>query len=50
MLFLGLATVEAYNAKANEWFHIQPMNTRRSSVGVGVVGGTSTHMYTCMHT
>lgn len=37
--FAGLATVEAYNAKANEWFHVNPMNTRRSSVGVGVVGG-----------
>lgn len=37
--FTGLATVEAYNAKANEWFHVNPMNTRRSSVGVGVVGG-----------
>ncbi|XP_072262944.1 kelch-like protein 2 [Pyxicephalus adspersus] len=36
---LGLATVEAYNVKANEWFHVAPMNTRRSSVGVGVVGG-----------
>lgn len=35
----GLATVEAYNSKTNEWFHIAPMNTRRSSVGVGVVGG-----------
>lgn len=38
MVFTGLATIEAYNAKANEWFHINPMNTRRSSVGVGVVG------------
>uniref|UniRef100_A0A8C2K856 Kelch-like family member 2 n=1 Tax=Cyprinus carpio TaxID=7962 RepID=A0A8C2K856_CYPCA len=34
-----LATVEAYNAKANEWFHVSPMNTRRSSVGVGVLKG-----------
>jgi hypothetical protein len=31
--------VEAYNIKSNEWFHVAPMNTRRSSVGVGVVGG-----------
>lgn len=31
--------MEAYNIKSNEWFHVAPMNTRRSSVGVGVVGG-----------
>ncbi|MBN3295443.1 KLHL2 protein, partial [Amia calva] len=35
----SLSTVEAYNTKSNEWFHIIPMNTRRSSVGVGVVAG-----------
>lgn len=35
----GLSSVEAYNMKANEWFRVAPMNTRRSSVGVGVVGG-----------
>ncbi|MBN3291114.1 KLHL2 protein, partial [Polypterus senegalus] len=35
----GLSSVEAYNTKTNEWFHVVPMNTRRSSVGVGVVGG-----------
>lgn len=33
--------MEAYNIKSNEWFHVAPMNTRRSSVGVGVVGGRS---------
>lgn len=36
---IGLSSVEAYNIKSNEWFHVAPMNTRRSSVGVGVVGG-----------
>ena len=38
--------MEAYNIKSNEWFHVAPMNTRRSSVGVGVVGGKtgSPHM------
>uniref|UniRef100_A0A3B4V9I0 Kelch like family member 2 n=1 Tax=Seriola dumerili TaxID=41447 RepID=A0A3B4V9I0_SERDU len=34
-----LSTVEAYNAKTDEWFHVLPMSTRRSSVGVGVVNG-----------
>lgn len=29
--------------KTNEWFHVAPMNTRRSSVGVGVVGGKLTN-------
>lgn len=36
---LGLASVEAYSYKTNEWFFVAPMNTRRSSVGVGVVEG-----------
>lgn len=31
--------MEAYNSKINEWFFVAPMNTRRSSVGVGVVEG-----------
>jgi kelch-like protein 2/3 len=35
----GLSTVEAYNSKTDEWFHVLPMSTRRSSVGVGVVNG-----------
>lgn len=35
----GLASVEAYSYKTNEWFFVAPMNTRRSSVGVGVVEG-----------
>ena len=35
----GLSTIEAYNAKTDEWFHVLPMSTRRSSVGVGVVNG-----------
>lgn len=38
-VFAGLSTVEAYNAKTDEWFHVAPMSTRRSSVGVGVVNG-----------
>lgn len=38
-VFAGLATVEAYNSKTDEWFHVLPMSTRRSSVGVGVVNG-----------
>lgn len=38
-VFAGLSTVEAYNAKTDEWFHVLPMSTRRSSVGVGVVNG-----------
>lgn len=38
-MFAGLSTVEAYNAKTDEWFHVLPMSTRRSSVGVGVVNG-----------
>lgn len=39
LLFAGLSTIEAYNAKTDEWFHVLPMSTRRSSVGVGVVNG-----------
>lgn len=35
----GLSSVEAYNPKINEWVFVAPMNTRRSSVGVGVVDG-----------
>lgn len=35
----GLSTVEAYNYKTNEWMYVASMNTRRSSVGVGVVNG-----------
>lgn len=31
--------MEVYNPKANEWMFVAPMNTRRSSVGVGVVDG-----------
>lgn len=31
--------MEVYNPKANEWIFVAPMNTRRSSVGVGVVDG-----------
>lgn len=38
-VFSGLSTVEAYNSKTDEWFHVLPMSTRRSSVGVGVVNG-----------
>ncbi|NIG59208.1 kelch-like protein 2 [Pontoporia blainvillei] len=38
-LHCWLSSVEAYNIKSNEWFHVAPMNTRRSSVGVAVVGG-----------
>lgn len=38
-MFSGLSTIEAYNTKTDEWFHVQPMSTRRSSVGVGVVNG-----------
>lgn len=37
--FSGLSTVEAYNYKTNEWMYVAAMNTRRSSVGVGVVDG-----------
>lgn len=37
--FPGLSTIEAYNTKTDEWFHVVPMSTRRSSVGVGVVNG-----------
>lgn len=39
----GLASVEAYSYKTNEWFFVAPMNTRRSSVGVGVVEGKKHH-------
>lgn len=35
----GLSTVEAYSYKTNEWMYVGAMNTRRSSVGVGVVNG-----------
>lgn len=38
-MFSGLSTIEAYNTKTDEWFHVLPMSTRRSSVGVGVVSG-----------
>lgn len=39
LCFSGLSTVEAYNYKTNEWMYVASMNTRRSSVGVGVVDG-----------
>uniref|UniRef100_A0A672MW90 Kelch-like protein 3 n=1 Tax=Sinocyclocheilus grahami TaxID=75366 RepID=A0A672MW90_SINGR len=35
----SLSSVEVYSPKANEWMFVAPMNTRRSSVGVGVVDG-----------
>lgn len=35
----GLSSVEAYSPKTNEWTFVASMNTRRSSVGVGVVDG-----------
>ncbi|MGH0168598.1 UNVERIFIED_CONTAM: hypothetical protein FKN15_055010 [Acipenser sinensis] len=38
--YAGLSSVEAYSSKSNEWFFVSPMNTRRSSVGVGVVEDT----------
>lgn len=41
-IFLGLATVEAYSYKTNKWLYVASMNTRRSSVGVGVVDGKTT--------
>lgn len=43
----GLSTVEAYNHKTNEWMYVGPMNTRRSSVGVGVVNG-ETELVVCV--
>ncbi|XP_016108651.1 kelch-like protein 3 [Sinocyclocheilus grahami] len=39
MTLPGLSSVEVYSPKANEWMFVAPMNTRRSSVGVGVVDG-----------
>lgn len=36
---VGLSSVEVYSPKADEWMFVAPMNTRRSSVGVGVVDG-----------
>ena len=33
--------MEAYSYKTNEWMYVASMNTRRSSVGVGVVDGQS---------
>lgn len=44
---LGLASVEAYSYKTNEWFFVAPMNTRRSSVGVGVVEGKEVGGWSC---
>lgn len=44
ILNIGLASVEAYNLKTNEWFFVAPMNTRRSSVGVGVVEGKNSKL------
>uniref|UniRef100_A0AAY4E720 BACK domain-containing protein n=1 Tax=Denticeps clupeoides TaxID=299321 RepID=A0AAY4E720_9TELE len=35
----GLSSVEVYSCKTNEWVFVASMNTRRSSVGVGVVNG-----------
>lgn len=35
----GLSTVEVFGHKSNEWLYVASMNTRRSSVGVGVVDG-----------
>ncbi|XP_072573426.1 kelch-like protein 3 isoform X2 [Paramormyrops kingsleyae] len=35
----GLSSVEAYSPKTDEWSSVAPMNTRRSSVGVGMVDG-----------
>lgn len=43
----GLSTVEAYNHKTNEWMYVGAMNTRRSSVGVGVVNG-ETELVVCV--
>lgn len=37
----GLDTAECYDVRCGEWRIISPMSTRRSSVGVGVVNGTS---------
>ena len=34
----GLNSVECYDPRNNEWKMVAPMSTRRSSVGVGVVG------------
>ena len=38
-MWLGLATAEVFEPRLGEWRLIAPMSTRRSSVGVGVVGG-----------
>lgn len=36
--------MEAYNPKTNDWVFVAPMNTRRSSVGVGVVDGKQSYI------
>ena len=38
-LLLGLNTAEVLDPRINEWRAITPMATRRSSVGVAVLGG-----------
>lgn len=48
-VFAGLSTIEAYNAKTDEWFHVLPMSTRRSSVGVGVVNGEYSSQIYSLH-
>lgn len=36
---LGLNTAECFDPRVAEWRDIAPMSIRRSSVGVGVLGG-----------
>lgn len=52
MLCVGLDSAEYFDPRAGEWKTIASMSVRRSSVGVGVVGGKSfilseSHSVTC---
>ena len=38
-IFKSASFLQVYDPKTNEWRYIAPMSTRRSSVGVGVLGG-----------
>ena len=39
VFMIGLNSMECYDPRINEWRFVASMSTRRSSVGVGVVGG-----------
>lgn len=50
MPLTGLNSVESYDPRTNEWRLVASMSTRRSSVGVGVVGGKKKLVYYLLST